>query len=54
MCRITPDIHTIAVSVVNCLMKFNQPWEVKFNLSDFLLREVIDGRVVLGAVVSKI
>ena len=54
MCRITPDLHTLIVSLVNCLMNFNQPWEVKCNLSDFSLREVIYGRVVLGDIVSKI
>ena len=54
MCRITPDLHTLAVSQVNCLMNFNQPWSVKFNLSGFSLREVIDGRVIPGDVDSKI
>ena len=54
MCRITPDLHTLTVSLVNYLMNFNQPWDLNRNLSDFSLREVIDWRVFLGAVVSKI
>ena len=54
MCRITLDLHNLAVSLVNSLMNFNQPWAVKCNLSDFLLIEVIYGRVVLGAIVSNI
>ena len=54
MCRIKLDIHTLAVSIVNYLMNFNQTWAVKRNLSDFSLREVIDWRGVLGVVVSNI
>ena len=42
------------MSIVKYLMNFNHPWSVKRNLSDFSLREVIDWRVVLGDVVSKI
>ena len=48
------QIHTLVVSPVNYLINFNQNLAVKCHLSDFLLREVIEGRVVLGAVFSKI
>ena len=54
MCRITLDLHTLAVSLANSLLNLNQIWAVKCNLSDFFLREVIDGRVVLGDIFSKI
>ena len=54
MCSIITDLHTLAMSLVNYLMNLNQNWAVKRDLYDFLLREVIDWRVVLGAVVSNI
>ena len=54
MSSITPDLHTLDVKLVNSLLNLNQIWEVKCNLSDFFLREVIDRRVVLGDIVSKI
>ena len=51
---ITLDLHTLAVSLVNCSMKLKQTGEAECYLSDFSLREVVNWGVILGAVVSKI
>ena len=52
------DIRTLAVSIVikniKNKLKCNEPREVKGNLSDLPLGEVVDWGGVLGAVVAKI
>ena len=52
MCRIT--LHTLAVSLVNCVMKLEQTRAAECYLSDLSLREVVNWGVIIGAVVSKI
>ena len=54
MCRITLDLHTLAVSLVNCVMKLEQTRAAKCYLSDLSLGEVVNWGVILVAVVSKL
>ena len=54
MCRITLDLHTLAVSLVNYVMNLKQTRAAERYLSDLSLREVVNWGVILGAVVSKI
>ena len=48
------SLHTLAMSLVNCVMKLEQARASECDLSDLSLREVVNWGVILGAVVSKI
>ena len=49
---ITLDLHTLAVSLVNCVTNLKQTRAEDRYLSDLSLREVVNWGMILGAVVS--
>ena len=54
MCRTTLDLHTLDVSLVNCVIKLEQTRAAECYFSDLSLIEVVNWGVIIGAVVSKI
>ena len=48
------DLHTLVMSLANCVTKLDQAGAAECYLSDLSLREVVNWGVILGAVVSKI